>query len=713
VLFYAGGYPDADVTFYWGTEDGKDEPTDWDRGSVALGPKNIGAIWHDLNSLVFGETFYYRFHVTITGGNEAWSETQKVTLPGAPALGAPSETVEIANSLITMRCELEDVGGTPTDVTLWFGTDSGAMAPVASWNGVMDAPREFVHTENNLDAGHIYYYAFSATNVMVNGTVMQTWTATKTIRFATERMWIGAGSMNWNVPGNWSPVGVPGATEVAVFTDTGTFGSIIALNGDRAVYKILISSQYGFTIGNTYDRTNYVLRVTDIERTATAAGDHIFGLPVKTVPDANGNAAWAAGNAGTLRMAGSVQSDAGCLVTKTGAATLYLSHNANAFNGTWHFLEGMVVADAGDAVRNPVTIGGGDTAAELRLGVANVAIAHGRQTTVTVLTNGYFNTNGYGIGDTRIGWIHAKDGGRVRTSEFNFYCFQIMFTGGTSEGGDLYGQHNQYIRSYASDMPAVMGSGFRCMGQWGNNYHTTVYVEKGGVPVGLVITKSISHMTVSPEPQTTLYIEKTGAGVLRLMASNPIGYLHFNHRAGTVLFDNETGTGTGHAWLRVDAGATLGGTGFIGGTSDNSNVTLNNGNVSNFATLAPGTIDSDTGAHIIGTLTVGSVAQTNNVTLGNHSLFRASIGEKGENDRLTVFGETTISTTGTTLDITTMPKTKGGPYTLISAENGVANQFATVVVNGETGTRYTKRVTYTPTEVIYNEPLIPTLLIIR
>jgi hypothetical protein len=40
---------------------------------------------------------------------------------------------------------------------------------------------------------------------------------------ATDRVWLGAASGNWNTPGNWSPSGVPGAGDNAFVTNNGTY----------------------------------------------------------------------------------------------------------------------------------------------------------------------------------------------------------------------------------------------------------------------------------------------------------------------------------------------------------------------------------------------------------------------------------------------------------------------------------------------------------
>ena len=164
---------------------------------------------------------------------------------------------------------------------------------------------------------------------------------------------------------------------------------------------------------------------------------------------------------------------------------------------------------------------------------------------------------------------------------------------------------------------------------------------------------------------------------------------------GTLLVDNEAGSGTGNSRVSVSAGAVLGGTGRIGGSTEtvphwqNPNtegskyvLVTATGNEEAQAVIAPGTIDDETGAFVSGELTVGSGDISHPVTFGNASTLRIASDRSGSS-RLTVYGKVTVSATDSVLDLATAVadngKVKGGVYTILSATEGIDGVFATVV----------------------------------
>jgi hypothetical protein len=160
--------------------------------------------------------------------------------------------------------------------------------------------------------------------------------------------------------------------------------------------------------------------------------------------------------------------------------------------------------------------------------------------------------------------------------------------------------------------------------------------------------------------------------------------------------DNETGSGTGNSLVTVESGATLGGTGRIGGLVDTvTHWSGNNGNGANThvtargsasaqAIVAPGTIDPSDGSHVTGTLTVGVADLHHPVTFGDYSTLRIAVGERGGADALVVNGAVDISETGTVLEIVPQSASgivRGGTYTILSASDGITGDFDAITLS--------------------------------
>ena len=154
--------------------------------------------------------------------------------------------------------------------------------------------------------------------------------------------------------------------------------------------------------------------------------------------------------------------------------------------------------------------------------------------------------------------------------------------------------------------------------------------------------------------------------------------------AGRVLVDNPTADGLGNQAVKVDKGATLGGTGFIGGTSasyaTSSAVTVE-GEGNNEGEIAPGTIDAE-GNHVIGTLTVGSASKNGSVSFGNYTLFTVHVGPNGTCDRLVVNGTVSIAEgSGTKIAIVCDDSVAaGGRYVVLRATGGLTGTFQGAVM---------------------------------
>jgi hypothetical protein len=283
-----------------------------------------------------------------------------------------------------------------------------------------------------------------------------------------------------------------------------------------------------------------------------------------------------------------------------------------------------------------------------------------------------------------VNWGHFPyqvfaDGGTISLSGYS-YMRRVLLRGGTvSVGGAIYssGYSSQGIVYYASSET----SRFNGQMQFNGYGSATISVEDGEAPVDRVMNRNVWWGGSS----STLY--KTGAGTLKWIAtSGPDSGSPIQINGGTLLCDNESGTPIGNTALAVNAGATLGGTGFVGGT-ERGNVEVV-GTEANPATVAPGSINETTGAHVYGTLTVGSETQANTVSLGAFTRVKIGVGPKdaqtllSDVDRLTVNGGVTIGE-NCELDLTSntaaLDTVSGGTFTILSATDGITGEFATVI----------------------------------
>ena len=276
---------------------------------------------------------------------------------------------------------------------------------------------------------------------------------------------------------------------------------------------------------------------------------------------------------------------------------------------------------------------------------------------VTVYANGNVD---FGSGDQYMnaGTAVTIYGGTVTGSQF-YNRATVNMTGG-SFGGNLYGgDFNVY--TFACDNTAVFSAYMR------NNH--TFTVADGPAPIDLLLTGGNDTAGKS--------LTKAGAGVLAL---GPGGRSYTGSTVvsnGTLLVNNTNFvSGVGNAPLSVYAGATLGGTGYLGGVAGfgNANVTATGsvaGSITNRATVWPGSVDAVTGEHIIGTLTVGRLGvQTNNVTFGAHSTLRVNIATNGACDRLVVNGTLSLATATDQLALTVADAAalKPGTYALVTCQ---------------------------------------------
>lgn len=318
--------------------------------------------------------------------------------------------------------------------------------------------------------------------------------------------------------------------------------------------------------------------------------------------------------------------------------------------------------------------------------------------------------------------IHAGGGLSQGKRSFEFGLSTTnLFLEGSFEGGSTafmnFKDGSWLVRPSTASGPMTIPSAFNI-----NTKVRFVVEDVPEVPVDLTLSGNIAY---GWHPRDAFY--KMGNGVLRLTGANTYGgggSLSEGEgttliRGGTLLVDNETGSGTGNSLVTVESGAVLGGTGRIGGLVDEiSHWSGNKGNGENTcvkvagtadeqAVIWPGTIDDEDGSHVVGTLTVGVAELHHPVTFGDYSTLHIGVGEKAA-DALVVNGAVDISATGTRLELAAvgeLAKIRGGQFTILSATDGITGEFTTIITP-----KNSWKVTYV-SETVGEETVVKSILL--
>ncbi len=174
LLFCGGGMETVDMTLLWGTD-----PEALDGAPVVLTDVAPGPFTMSLSGLDFGATYYFRFVAENADGAETrQAETGSFTTLGAPVLGAVGARKSAAGTL-ELSVAISTQGAGPMDVTCWFGTSPENMASVATWQGEQGTP-VLTHTEDGLQPGVLYHYAFEVFCAADETTSWTVWSATNT-----------------------------------------------------------------------------------------------------------------------------------------------------------------------------------------------------------------------------------------------------------------------------------------------------------------------------------------------------------------------------------------------------------------------------------------------------------------------------------------------------------------------------------------------------
>ena len=705
-----------------GAVDGGVSPDDWDV-VVDFGVKSVGAFQEAITGLTADRGYILALCATNGVDVPGWSVTKETFITSVVSVDAPGDVYEsspLPGSIIFSR----PVATTNVALTVNYTLRGTAVAGVdfETMSGSFTFPADeetyalsFKTIDNALtDGNRTVTVSVSADTCLTNATSTVSFTILDDETLAKTVTWTGAGGdLNWTNAANWD-LGVPLPIDTAIFTDSGlSAGDVVALGANQTIRKLTIATATAFTIGHVDDvAAGYALALTDLERQDVAGteGRHTFGAPVNLVPDGAGNSTWTIDGSDLVRMNAVLGSLAPTTFVKMGTGNFNMYFRSPTYAGPWQIVEGTVTASYSSDIsysltgtmKGDATIGG--TAAPALLAQSLNAI-YGNMA-VTVLTNGAFTVTGATSG--RVKSVHVKEGGTATVNSSFFYCYFASLTGGTINGpnsGRFYnGGYGQKIQSYSSPLTAV----FNCEMNLAEYYEAYVIAEDGPPAIDLdMTTGSIYGKAQSLRKQGTgTVVFGKSSSHYHQAGTNSTGFVI---EAGRAIFNNATGSGSGKNKLQVNGGATIGGTGFLGGDSAHANygILVQGGSTSSRAAVEPGSVDPATGASLTGTLTVGSATAPNAVTFGAHSRLNLQIGAEGASDKLDVYGTVDLSSTSDGLALTVDPEADAGTYVLVSASGGISGEFNTI------DTAKPGLLTQTATTIEYTVPPSATLIIVR
>ena len=681
-----GSSPDIAVTAYYGPVSGGHDPSAWANSTnyPAMQPGNFT----DTFTCAAGESCNVVFAASINGGEPVWSdiltfgaslvsiaapervlecetEAQSITLTRGAADGWQAITVNLAYTGDTA-----DFSTLPSTVEFAVGETEKSVSFSMVDNAASDGNRTLVVA---IAAGSNYVAGAAASASIL---VVDDETAAQVCE------WTGGGNgTDWSDPNNWSTHAVP--TKI----DTALFGSDVLANltvtmSENAVAKLIrITTANDVSLGAAATPSINAIDVEVAEGAGTFRYATTFAIGTTFTMTVATNATAVVNNiTGTGDM------------VKRGPGRLVFGSDANRAGGTTYLEAGRIEFGGNKNLFGTKIVVGGegeDAVAYCTYGNGwNFSPFYGSVAVLEVKDKGVFDlrANNNSPQLQTLSSVRVEKGGALHLGKTrintggngdNFFI-EGTVTGDAASG--LYMQSGNFV------VPAT-GEGMFVM-DGGASVRTAHYViaDNPDVPVEMVLNGKIDSNNWPKSNQDG--IVKQGDGVMRLTAENEFGGANnwqgtTKVSGGTLLVDNVSGSGTGKSWVWVEAGATLGGTGRIGGLQDSENARLSIGGSSEAAAVVhPGTIDDATGEHIAGMLTAGSTDQACPTAFNNYSKLAISVCERGAVDSLDVYGKVTISETGSVLDIAAygiaVGKAKGGTYTILSATEGIVGTFATV-----------------------------------
>ena len=687
-LDVSGDSPSATLTAYYGCVDagtGASEEALWlslpeeERRSQLFGTVKAGTYDFTLGGLEVGSNYVVCVKSTDEGGNEAWSDPMKISVSGV-YMGDGVEVYESdprqqkltvhragdASSSLTVFLEYSgggvgSVSKLPRSVVLEAGSTSTDIPFTVTDNTHKDGGRSFAAS---ITAGSTYVSIApsSATVTIIDDesapSEVVTWTGDK-------------GDLNWADADNWDKDHAPRSVDTACFTDSGvTTGMIVNLSASVGIRALRIETSKPFTIGGSSS-----LAVNRVERTDTDGVEEglvSIAVPVVAGNAENGYTIWEVEGSSGIELSGGLSAPDGIKFLKDGEGGLWLSAADTEYSGPWNIYSGSVYANAANAIKGDITIGKGKNSAELRALVDN-AIAP--SSSPLVYTNGTLVARESDDASLAAMHISVFEGGLADLGE-HFSANQAQVKGGRITG-EMFSRSssNQSLTASNSGLTSVFDADYRIAA--GGPFE--INVEDGASAVDLEIGGRVYYNGNAKSDQ---YFTKFDSGTMRTTKDWTGMSLAVQINGGRILVDNPSADGLGNQAVRVDAGATLGGTGFIGGTTasyETSSAVTVIGEGNNEGEIAPGTVDAD-GNHVLGTLTVGSQAKSGSVDFGDYTKFTVNIGPDGTSDLLMVNGTATIANAGTKLIIVCDDPSPVDirPRVVLRATGGLAGTFHSV-----------------------------------
>ena len=701
-LFRASVDASATVTAYYGFD-----PEDLSNAiTLASGGEIATGVHEDtLNNLPCASELYLKIVATGTDGN-AESAVIRFSTTGSPVFANPAGVVD--GMSLTISGALLEVGEVPLDVTACFGTDATTLETLRSWSGITDV-QSFETVATAPSFGNYVVGFCAAGNCPDCGHTFKVVSPLASVTVFGECRWTGAArDLMWNNPANWSSGTVPGEKDTVIFGVESSLGDqTISLGGAQVVSAIIIECVDAFTIGSNDDMTQgYALSASRIVRTGGASA----AIGLVTV-----NAEFNLNEDTTITVAEESEIDIRRIVgiknlVIDGGGTVKLVKDGDRTAGETEVRGGVLLITGNRQLGSKLTIGGfGKTAVARSNGAAAGSHPFDKSDNQTViLDKGVFDLETDGVEGhwekEKVGPIIVSNGGTFlpgkRRIQIAIKNATVLTVAGVVVGGERstidLSDSTSFVVPEDADSALIMNSSF--------SVTTGVRFNVGDIPdaaVDLIVNGRISY---GWHPRDAIW--KTGAGVLRLTGKNTYGGGGELSKgegttrilSGTLLVDNDPtvyGSGTGNSLVNVEAGAVLGGTGRIGGLTEeithwsgnkgsgkNTRVTAK-GTADAQAVIAPGTINDEDGSHISGTLTVGVDELHHPVTFGDYSTFKAGFGSaKGAFDALVVNGAVDISATGTKLELVAnceLSEVRGGTYTILSASDGITGEFAEII----------------------------------
>jgi autotransporter-associated beta strand protein len=469
---------------------------------------------------------------------------------------------------------------------------------------------------------------------------------------ATDKVWKN-GNPNFNSNGAWSPSGVPGPGDVAVFdvamsVDPNLSGSLTI---QELNFSTTASSGYDLTSSNTGIKltlTNTGTGTTSAINAANTSGTNTIDAPIVLGAAANSTQTFTQASGGTLIVNGVISNTNNVTLSLAGGGIIQLG-GANTYTGGTTLTAGTLNINNASALgTGTFTIAGGSNAIidnttagaitlstnnaqiwngdftftgtqSLNLGTGAVTLGASRAVTVNannLTVGGVISGSGFGLtkagaGTLTLGGANTYSGGTTVSAG----TLQLSGSGtlGSTNGGLTVNGGTLNLNGTNQGVGNLTGSGGTILNNaTGTNVTLTIGNSNGtgGNYSGVIANRTSGTGTVA--------LTKTGTGTITLSGTNTYtGATTVN--AGTLLVNGNNSAATGAVSVN-GGGTTLGGTGTIGGA-----VTVGSG-----AILLGGT-----GSGASGTLTLA-----NNLTLNLGSIIELALGASGAHSTLARTGGT-------------------------------------------------------------------------